>query len=372
MVTIYLHPASQKTLFDTLSIISESNQVIVTTHSPIFFSSTSTSTFVKMKKKYEYNKKPYSTPIYIDLHNDITKKDLFQLIYYENNCAAFFANKVVLVEGDSDVYFFNHVAKTLNSEWDFNRKNIPLIKINGKGSVQRYKKFFDSFEIEVHAILDLDVLVDGFNKLEVSAHTSSIYSQLINEVDRIADEQKIDGAPKTAQIKKMCKKHDWIQSYNRLKELCRTLNSGNTLSEDEIVEINSLFEIEEENKRKQVLLSGKYEISKMDVILSALRDEKIYVLSKGAVENYYPLGFYGEDKPSRAINACKLLPDRQSILDIFSPINSQQKEDQNSEGQDNKKIEFEIIFERIFNTHQNLVNRPSESIAATKCKVIST
>ena len=353
---LYLHPASQKILFDALSIISESNQVVVTTHSPIFFSSTSTSTFVKMKKIYEQDTKPYSTSIYIDICNDISNKDLFQLICYENNCAAFFANKVVLVEGDSDIYFFNHVAKTLNSEWDFNKKNIPLIKINGKGSVQRYRKFFNSFEIEVHAILDLDILVDGFSKLGVSAHTNSIYSQLINEVDRIATDQKIDGTPKASQIKNTSKKRGWVQSYEKLKELCETLNSGNTLSKAEISEMNSLFEIEEENKRKKVLQSGKYEISNKDILLSALRNEKIYVLSKGAVEDYYPIGFYGEDKPSRAINACEMLPDRQSILNIFSS-SSHQKGDQ-SEKQNNEKTEFEVIFESIFNTYKDRVNKP--------------
>jgi putative ATP-dependent endonuclease of OLD family len=115
---LYLHPTAQKILFDALSIISESNQVVVTTHSPIFFSSTSTNTFVKMKKVYESDTKPYSSSIFVDLHNNITDRDLFQLICYENNCAAFFANKVVLVEGDSDVYFFNHVAKILDNNWD--------------------------------------------------------------------------------------------------------------------------------------------------------------------------------------------------------------------------------------------------------------
>lgn len=360
---LYLHPAAQKILFDALSIISESNQVVVTTHSPIFFSSTSTNTSVKMKKVCENNTKPYSTSIFIDLHNNTSNKDLFQLICYENNCAAFFANKVVLVEGDSDVYFFNHVAKTLDNDWDFNRKNIPLIKINGKGSVQRYRKFFNSFGIDVHAILDLDVLVDGFNKIGASEHTNSIYSQLIDEIDKIAVDKKIDGFPeKGDKIKKMTEKYDWRQRYKRLKDLCGTLCSGNTLSEDDIFEINLLFEIEEKNKRKQVLQSGKYEISYKDALLSSLRDEKIYVLSGGTVENYYPSWVYGEDKPSKAINACALLPDRESVLKIFPLVNTYQKEDQESEGQKNEKTEFELIFEKIFETVKLPINEPNMSI----------
>lgn len=359
---LYLHPAAQKILFDSLSTISESNQVVVTTHSPIFFSSTSTNTFIKMKKVYESDTKPYSVPTCIDLHTNSSYKDLFQLICYENNCAAFFANKVVLVEGDSDVYFFNHVAKTLDKDWDFNRKNIPLIKINGKGSVKRYREFFNYFEIDVHAILDLDVLVDGFNKLGASAHTNSIYNQLINEVDKIAIDQKIDGTPKGQQIKNMSKKSSWVQRYQRLKELCETLSLGNTLSEDEIIEINSLFEIEEENKRKLVLQSGKYEISNKDILLSSLRNEKIYVLSKGAVEDYYPPWAYGEDKPSRAINACTLLPDRESVLRISPSVNNHQNEDYDSKEKMNEKTEFEIIFEKIFEPVQPQINEPNISI----------
>ncbi|OEU43017.1 ATP-dependent endonuclease [Methanosarcina sp. Ant1] len=359
---LYLHPAAQKILFDTLSIISESNQVLVTTHSPIFFSSTSTNTFVKMKKVYESNTKPYSDSICIDLHNNTTK-DLFQLICYENNCAAFFANKVVLVEGDSDVYFFNHVAKTLNNDWDFNRKNIPLIKINGKGSVQRYRKFFNSFEIDVHAILDLDILVGGFSKIGVSERTNSIHSQLINEVDDIAVDQNIDGSPNKDEIKALIEKYTWRQRYQRLKELCEMLSLGNIPSENEIREIKLLFEIEEKNTRKQILQSEDYKIISKDVLLSSLRDENIYVLSKGTVEDYYPPWVYGEDKPSKAINACALLPDRESVLKIFPLVNNHQNENQDDEGQKNEKTEFEVIFGKIFETTQPPINEPNISIS---------
>lgn len=359
---LYLHPAAQKVLFDALSIISESNQVVVTTHSPIFFSSTSTNTFIKMKKVYEKDIKPYSASICIDLHNNTTNRDLFQLICYENNCAAFFASRVVLVEGDSDVYFFNHVAKTLNSDWDFNRKNIPLIKINGKGSVQRYRKFFNAFEIEVHAILDLDVLVNGFSKLGVSESTNSIYCQLISEIDRVAIDLNINGEPNKDKIKSMVEKYTWLQRYQRLKELCGTLSSGNNLSEDEIREINLLFEIEEKNKRKQVLQCEDYKITYKDILLSSLRDENIYVLSKGTVENYYPPWTYADDKPSKAINACALLPDRESVLKISPLVNTHQDKDHDSEEKINEKTEFEIIFEKIFEPAQPQTNEPNISI----------
>jgi putative ATP-dependent endonuclease of OLD family len=245
----------------------------------------------------------------------------------------------------------------------FNRKNIPLIKINGKGSVQRYRNFFNYFEIDVHAILDLDVLVDGFNKIGASEHINSIYSQLIDEIDKIADFKKINGVPENGdKIRKMTEKYSWQQRYQRLKDLCGTLISGNTLSDDEILEISLLFEIEKKNKRKQVLQSRESEISYKDILLSSLRDEKIYVLSRGTLEDYYPPWVYAEDKISKAIIACELLPNRESVLKIFSLENSHQKEDQNDEEQLDKKTEFEVIFEKIFETIHLPLNELNMSI----------
>ncbi|MCK5641745.1 MAG: ATP-binding protein, partial [Gammaproteobacteria bacterium] len=80
---LYLHPSAQKILFDVLSNISESHQVLVTTHSPIFFSSTSIGSFIKMKKRIVEGIIPYSEAISIDI-GDINNKDIFKLICYEN------------------------------------------------------------------------------------------------------------------------------------------------------------------------------------------------------------------------------------------------------------------------------------------------
>lgn len=48
---LYLHPKSQRVLFRTLSRISATHQMVVTTHSPIFFAPGVTATFVRIAKK---------------------------------------------------------------------------------------------------------------------------------------------------------------------------------------------------------------------------------------------------------------------------------------------------------------------------------
>ncbi len=140
---LYLHPSAQNILFDALSLISKKHQVLVTTHSPLFFSADDTTTFVKIaKRNYSGLDKPVGECMPIDL-TDIREKDKFQLISFESSNLAFFSKKIVLVEGDSELIVFPHIAKLLNKKWDFNTSSASIIKINGKGSFKRYKDFFE-------------------------------------------------------------------------------------------------------------------------------------------------------------------------------------------------------------------------------------
>ncbi len=330
---LYLHPSAQKILFEALCGIAENHQVIVTTHSPLFFSSEYTGTFVKMKKVIE-EPIPYADVKSITLLNDMEKKELFRLICFENNNAAFFSDKLLLVEGDSDLIFFKHISKILNEEWDFDLKNIPIIRIQGKGNVSRYKKFFEAFDIEVHVILDLDVLIKDFNKLEVEESIEVMHSKLIGELDKIADDEGIDGSISSDQVRDLVRSYSWLEKYERLKVLSK---KGSFLTADEQYEIELLFSKESDNRRKSILQNNGYEIPVKDELLTKLREQNIYVLSKGAVESYYPDGTGGRDKPSKALKACELLQDKEKILEVC-PISYE----------DNGKTEFEVIFENIF------------------------
>jgi len=95
---LYLHPKAQNILFEALSLISQTQQVLVTTHSPLFFSPNITKTFIKIYKHQVYGQvKPQSSCLTIDL-NDMPIKDQFQIISFETGSHAFFSRRVVLVE----------------------------------------------------------------------------------------------------------------------------------------------------------------------------------------------------------------------------------------------------------------------------------
>jgi predicted ATP-dependent endonuclease of OLD family len=335
---LYLHPSAQRILFEALSEISKSNQVIVTTHSPIFFSPTLKGSFVKMKKRHDDSDIPYSGSICVNL-SEMGKKDLFQLICFENNSAAFFADELVLVEGDSDLIFLKHIAKKLNPKWNFDAKNIPIIRISGKGNVTKYKTFFNEFGIEVHSILDLDVITKGFEKIGACSKNKRIHKELIDEIDAIIKEEDIDCTPSKEKIRDMIKSIFWRDRYKRLKVLANEVCEGHILTPDEIEEINLLFSGETNIKRQEILESDR-KLNFKSILLEALRDDKIYVLSLGEIEAYYPLGTNGDDKPSEALNACKLLSNKEAVLSNCPLVKNG----------DTEEKEFELIFKNIFKT----------------------
>ena len=109
---LYLHPIAQNILFDSLNQISNRHQVVVTTHSPFFFRPDHTDVFIKMQKR-DCAPKPIARLIPIDT-SSLSDRDLFQIISYENNNSAFFARKVLLVEGDSELIALPHIALSLS------------------------------------------------------------------------------------------------------------------------------------------------------------------------------------------------------------------------------------------------------------------
>src|SRR5262249_20162082 len=143
---LYLHPSSQKILFEALRTISESHPVMVSTHSPLFLSADGTGTFIRMAKRSPSGERPHGSATVIDLSN-VDNKSRFQLIGFDTNNSAFFADTVVLVEGDTELIVVPHIAALLDPRWSFEIGRVSLCHINGKGSVSRYKKFFAPFNV---------------------------------------------------------------------------------------------------------------------------------------------------------------------------------------------------------------------------------
>lgn len=339
---LYLHPKAQRILFDALALISCNHQVLVTTHSPLFFSADATKTFIKLIKNKNTNNgcKPYTYPYPIDL-SDMSQKDKFQLISFETSNIAFFSDKVVLVEGDSELIVFPHMAKVLNSKWDLNNGSIALVKINGKGSFKRYKDFFKCFNMKVCYITDLDILVKDFDKIEPTPHLSQVREDLLKKVDTIIDTENLKPEPNPKLIKEEFQRVRQKEILEDIRQEKQRYDNDNSQHEKLVLKINELFEFEKTNPRLEVIEKS----IDLDIInlkrklLSELREHNVFVLEKGAIEAYYPSTVTGRDKPSKAQNYCKSVNTREGIICLCEQIPI---------GDNSQLPELEAVFGQIF------------------------
>lgn len=145
---LHLHPQLQKELTLLLNHLSKerSLQCILSTYSALFINEENINNVYRFHKKH---KEDFNGSYVYNPHLTIAKDDakLVHLLRYENVSKIFFVNKIILVEGDSDLYFFSHYLQWLQEQEG--RKNIigsyELININGKGSYKVRNKFLSKF-----------------------------------------------------------------------------------------------------------------------------------------------------------------------------------------------------------------------------------
>ena len=305
---LYLHPHAQNILYETLMNLSKKNQVIFSTHSPNFFSPENLSSFIKFEKNNEDI--PYTKTYEIDL-NEINNKEKFQLISYESNNCAFFSKKVLLVEGDSELIVIPKLAKELNTDWDFKSNSIGIIKTNGKDSMKRYKEFFNLFDIEVFMLCDLDILLRSYNKIDPDSKYLAKKNDLLHKVEESIENQS---KPKTRKYKKVLERGESRSLFELIKN---AREQGNI---DEVYELmEEFYSFESQNIREEILQNPNDEIKEIkNELFASLIQDNIFILSLGEIEDYYDSSIEGNDKPTKALNFCKFIKDRDNLFDWLS------------------------------------------------------
>lgn len=340
---LFLHPKAQHILFDALRVFAKDNHVLVTTHSPMFFGPGATETFVKLRRILDaaISAKPFTVVQPINFL-DINSKDQFQIICFENNNAAFFAETVVLVEGDSDYLLMPHIAKTLDPSWDVAKLPVHFARITGKGNIRRYRDFFSRFGVRVPVIADLDLLVNGFHNITPDDVLKTTRDNLLGKVDALIVHNGDGPSGKEA-----IEAHDSGELrglWRRVKERQAELKANKCTQDEHDQTVEDFFAWQRKSDRLAVLkmstdnelLSLKWQLLKM------LRDRDIYVLERGEIEQYYPETITGADKPSRAQDFCAKVATREAILNC---CNEQEFE---RDGKQVRDKEFMLILGGIF------------------------
>ncbi|HOG15443.1 MAG TPA: AAA family ATPase [Candidatus Absconditabacterales bacterium] len=157
-IELHLHPYLLKKMVDLLKEIGAklNIQFICSTHSPILIDEQS------INNVYKFSFVDGQTNIHYPM-NSIRDKEatLIHILKFEHIAKIFFMNKILMVEGETDEYFWRFFLSYLSKKPEFKGKldNFEILNINGKGSYSRWSNFLKKFGIESYFIGDWDNVV---------------------------------------------------------------------------------------------------------------------------------------------------------------------------------------------------------------------
>ncbi len=332
---LYLHPKSQRVLFKTLARISRDHQVVVTTHSPMFFEPGVTASFVRVAKR-DAEPKPVGVLHPVNLALDDENSEVFRLARFENADAAFFSRRVVLFEGESDDFYCKHLSKMFSAEWDFDQRNVALVRVSGKGNFSKYRRFFEAFGIEVKIVADLDALFEGHQHLGGEEQFTHLRAAAIQTIDGQIKALFIPAEPAARQIKDKAQSQSWKSRYNTAKVTLQSVKDGAEVTPEIVALIDGLFTWEEGTARIKACREDAISAAALVPVFDHLRQFGICVLARGAIEDYYPAGVEHGSKPERALAAARLVTTADQAAALCTPLG------------DGRNCELHEIFEEIF------------------------
>ena len=156
---LHIHPQLQKELALIFNQISANywTQFFLSTYSALFINENNITNVYRFSKDNRWTK--VFTP-YIKIAPD--DANLVHLLRFENLSKIFFVNKIIMVEWDSDLYFFSHYLKWLQEQpgREYITWTYEIVNINWKWSYKSLHKFLNKFWIDNYFIGDRDNTVD--------------------------------------------------------------------------------------------------------------------------------------------------------------------------------------------------------------------
>lgn len=146
----FLHPQANRHMANMLTEICEEDniQLMFTTHSPNYLFGMDLKDIILLRKR---ENKTIKTQVETITDETKLKKEL-----NPSNLELFFADKVVLVEGETDKILLPIVAQKVSNEYNFDKKNISIVDVGSKANLDVFIELLNSFGIPWLALLDKD------------------------------------------------------------------------------------------------------------------------------------------------------------------------------------------------------------------------
>lgn len=182
----HLHPQGRRLLKQILLEYSRRNQLIVITHSPELFGLEDLDRITLVRQNEGRSE---LCTIKSNLMDDAYLKNAIKKFRRVEYKELFFAKKVILVEGETEVGAIPIFATKL--KYDFDRNSVSIIPVLGNYFVV-FARILHEFQIPCLIVCDSDVMMNVSNTVkmgQIEAKTSSIFSQM-DYLDLLSDSDK--------------------------------------------------------------------------------------------------------------------------------------------------------------------------------------
>lgn len=181
---LHLHPQIQEKYLDILNeaINDMKMQFIIATHSPILVNSKT----IDGVKRFHKNKDDFTE--IVTSENTPKHHNLIKYLDYTKATQVMFSDHVVLVEGESDAYIYQHYYENYKKRKKIN-KTLNFIHIVGVDAYNQWKKFFDDWKILSFFIRDLDNFGGGEDGI-TQKYAENIFILKKGELENYIDDIK--------------------------------------------------------------------------------------------------------------------------------------------------------------------------------------
>jgi hypothetical protein len=210
------------------------------------------------------------------------------LLQLQNVSSYIFADRALLVEGESDQIVLRKLAPALRSEWDFERNGVPVLSVVGKGNLPLFKNFLEALNIEAFVLTDIDSVKSILPRLCFRDVVQTTQAQLLQTCNQLAKNGDSTAKINKKSISKLASSLDWDDVFKVIEDLCEALQAGKEPTAKQIDCLRRLISYRETDAQTKMLTSDNPQVMKLRTrLVDLLLDENILLLT-GTIENYYP------------------------------------------------------------------------------------
>jgi len=282
---LFLHPQARRVISAELDKFlngsdKQQRQLIISTHSVEYLKNVDPFNIIRVYKDSINN---CSVVKQLDLETSKLISTELKRFLWSNNTELFFADKALLVEGGEVYLIPSIVDKIMGSKQLLDYQNITVSRVNGKGSFLTYVKMLQCFDIEFIILGDLDCLKDEVPKLAKYLEINSI-TENVNKIKAAISSLPISYEVIDERIKGVDKNYD----AQNLQSLFEKFASGEIEKDNEdLLAIIQFMQLRYTKGNKVVAINEAIGEKEFNSLLSILRDNNIFIWSKGDLECYY-------------------------------------------------------------------------------------